>query len=358
MIANWMNYYQTLIVMKNNSAIKVAKIYADWIHERSSSHSAHTIKSYNTSMLLYLQFLEDKRMINVGEFCAEQMFSHEIIQSWMDWLEKERKCSAQTCNVRLANIRSFVKYMAERDLTYRYIFMDVSCVRPMKTTKKKVEGITKRAVKALLGCPNTKTRVGFRDAVLLSMLYTTAARVDELLSIKLQDINLDVEYPYVIILGKGSKIRTLNLPKKLTEMLKHYIQVFHSEMYAPSNYLFFSREKGINCKLSAMGLHKRIRIYAERANKKFNEVPVDLHAHQLRHARATHLLDDGLNIAQLSKFLGHENISTTMIYLDITEDMKSSAIKTRMNEQIKAVKPKWNKNNVKSLLSIFGFNKT
>ena len=344
--------------MKNNGAIKIAKLYADWIHERSTSQSAHTIKSYSTSMLLFLQYLENKKKINVGEFCAEQMFSHETIQDWMDWLEKERKCSAQTCNVRLANIRSFVKYMAERDLTYRYIFMDVSCVRPMKTNKKKVEGITKRAVKALLGCPDTKTRVGFRDAVLLSMLYTTATRVDELLSIKLQDINLDVEYPYVIILGKGSKIRTLNLPKKLTEMLKHYIQVFHSEKYAPSNYLFYSREKGMNFKLSAMGLHKRIRIYAERANKTSNEVPVDLHAHQLRHARATHLLDDGLNIAQLSKFLGHENIATTMIYLDITEDMKSSAIKTRMNEQIKAVKPKWNKSNVKSLISIFGFNKT
>lgn len=344
--------------MKNNNAIKVAKFYADWIHDRSSSHSAHTIKSYSTSMQLYLQYLESTKEINAGEFCAEQMFSKEVVKKWMMWLEKERNCSAQTCNVRLANIRSFVKYMAERDITYRHIFMDLSYVQQMKVTKKKVEGISKKAVKVLLGCPNTKTKTGFRDAVLLSTLYTTATRVDELLSIKLQDINLDVEYPYVIILGKGSKIRTINLPKKLTNMLKQYIQAFHSKDYSPSNYLFYSREKGVNFKLSAMGLHKRIRKYAERANGKCIEVPIDLHAHQLRHARATHLLDDGLNIAQLSKFLGHENISTTMIYLDITEDMKSQAIKTRMNEQIKAIKPKWNKSNMKSLLSIFGFNKS
>ena len=77
--------------MKNNGAIKIAKLYADWIHERSTSQSAHTIKSYSTSMLLFLQYLENKKKINVGEFCAEQMFSHETIQDWMDWLEKEHK---------------------------------------------------------------------------------------------------------------------------------------------------------------------------------------------------------------------------------------------------------------------------
>ncbi len=353
-----MNYYQTLKDMKARiNAIKVAKMYSDWIAESRMSHSDHTVKSYNATMMLFLQYLENNKMISASEFCAEQSFSREIVQSWLVWLETVRGCSAQTCNVRLANLRAFVKYMAEKDLTCRHIFMDLSFIRPLKAQKKKVEGLTKGAVKAILGTPNLKTKVGFRDAVMLSLLYTSATRITELLSIKLQDLNIDVEYPYLVVLGKGNKIRTINLPKKILAMLRQYMVDYHGTTSERDDILFYSKDKGRKYRMSPMAVHKRIRIYAEKANKKCKEVPLDLHAHQFRHARATHLLDDGLNIAQLSKFLGHESISTTMVYLDITEDMKSAAIKERMNEQIKAIKPKWNKNNAKSILSIFGFTK-
>ena len=87
------------------------------------------------------------------------------------------------------------------------------------------------------------------------------------------------------------------------------------------------------------------------ANLTCKDVPVNLHPHMLRHARATHLLESGWNIIQVSKMLGHEDVSTTMRYLDITEEQTLSAMISIESEAEKKIEKKWDSN---SLLSFFG----
>jgi site-specific recombinase XerD len=84
-----------------------------------------------------------------------------------------------------------------------------------------------------------------------------------------------------------------------------------------------------------------------------NEVPNDLHAHQIRHAKASHWLEDGMNIVQISLLLGHEHLQTTMVYLDITNDVKATALATLEDETSQKVTPKW-KNADGSLLNLCG----
>lgn len=92
--------------------------------------------------------------------------------------------------------------------------------------------------------------------------------------------------------------------------------------------------------MTTKGAELRLKKYAKIANEVCKDVPIDLHPHQLRHARATHLLEK-LNIIQLSKFLGHEDVSTTMRYLDLTEEQTALAMISLENEKEKSVKKKW-----------------
>lgn len=339
---------------KDNTALRLATLFNKWIAECTSTHSKNTIRSYVATISLFLKYLEEVHAMNVSTFCAEKALNRQTVVDWLDWLANKHKCSAQTCNVRLANLRGYVKYIAAIDTHYRAVFIDMQTVEQRKVEKHKVEGMSKKAVKYLLKEPDTSHPTGLRDAVMISLLYTTATRLEELSNIRLEDLNLDIEYPYVVVKGKGSKIRTLSIPPKMVHLLRKYLSIFHEDMSDTSVYLFYSKIKGKKYPITQVGISKRLKIYATEARKKCNEVPLNLHAHQLRHARATHWLDDGLNIAQVSRLLGHENIATTMIYLDITEEIKSKAISSRMNKEIKDIKPKWTNRDVTSLMKLFG----
>ena len=97
-----------------------------------------------------------------------------------------------------------------------------------------------------------------------------------------------------------------------------------------------------------MAVNTRLRLHAEKAHKSCVEVPLDIHAHRLRHARATHWLEDGMNIVQISLLLGHEQLETTLVYLDVTTKQKTEALATLEDENKRKAPKKW-KNNKASL---------
>jgi len=101
--------------------------------------------------------------------------------------------------------------------------------------------MSKKAVKALLAAPDLSTKTGRRDLALMVTMYGTATRIDEILSMKIQQLHLDAEKPSVNIIGKGNKIRTLYLLPKAVAHLRKYIKEFHGDMPEPDSYVFYSR---------------------------------------------------------------------------------------------------------------------
>lgn len=146
---------------------------------------------------------------------------------------------------------------------------------------------------------------------------------------------------YVNLHGKGNKIRTAYLLPRAVEHIQIYLKAFHESAPNPEAYLFYSRVGGKYVKLTEPALDKRIKIYAADAHKECPEVPLDTHAHQFRHAKATHWLEDGMNIIQISFLLGHASLDTTMRYLDITTEDKRKALATLEGEEEKNVTKKW-----------------
>ena len=256
-------------------------------------------------------------------------------------MSETRSCKSQSCNARFAAIRSFLKYAGEANIKYRHLYLEACCIPRLKESKRQVEAISKEAMKVLLQMPNPSSTTGFRDVVLFSFLYGTAARIDEVLSLKLKSLHLDSDRAYAVIVGKGDKMRTLFIQKILANNIRLYIRKFHGEIPNPNSYLFFSRVGGLESKLTQPAVNKRLKQYAKAANAICKDVPLDMHAHVFRHSCATHWLEDGMNIVQVSKLLGHASIATTMAYLSITIDMKTKAVMQLEDEQTRKLPKQW-----------------
>ena len=147
-------------------------------------------------------------------------------------------------------------------------------------------------------------------------------------------------HPHATIVGKGAKTRTVYLLKEAAEYLNKYKDIFF-KTEATDGYFFFSRNGGRKAKLSQTAVQKALRKYAAIAHEACNDVPLDLHAHQFRHARASHWLDEGINIVQISHLLGHESLEVTMRYLDISIEMEAKALLAIQSEEDRATMPKW-----------------
>jgi len=336
-----------------NEAIKIARHINTFLNEyvpSQKTRSSHTLKSYQYALTLYIGFLKTEKRINTENLCGE-CFNKPIIEEWLQWLMEQRGCSPSTCNNRLASLRAFLKYLGGREILLLYLYEDATTIARKKEVRKKVRGMSKKAVKALLSVPDLSTKAGRRDLVLMIVIYSTAVRIDEVLSLKIEQLHLTAEKPNFTIIGKGSKIRTLYLLPRAVVHLKKYLKEFHGEILNPKAYVFYSRNTGLYGKMSQSAVNKQLKKHARTAHEICKEVPLHIHAHQLRHARASHWLEDGMNIVQISFLLGHEQLQTTMVYMDITIEQKLKALSTLEDEKDKKISKKWK--NVKEGLAEF-----
>ena len=327
----------------SKEAYELARHIHNWLHVYTPSirsSSPHTIRTYTTTLSLFVGFLEKEKKINP---CSLNLvcFSRDYIEEWILWLKEERGCSPETCNIRLTALRAFLKYLADRDISCLVIYQCATLIPRQKVVRKKVTGMSKDAVKALMSVPDVSTKTGQRDLVLLIILYCTAARIDEILSMKINQLHLETSKPYISVIGKGRKIRTLYILPKGVAHLKKYMEEFHATTPNLNAYVFYSRSKGIFGKMTPESVNKQLKKYAAVAHGICKDVPLNLHAHQIRHAKASHWLEDGMNIIQISFLLGHANLHTTMVYLDITTEQESKALATLEDENQRNTPKRW-----------------
>ena len=333
----------------------LSKSVSEFISVYAPAHltdSENTLKSYQVTLGKYLGFLEDDKGFSIQTISAE-CFEKQVIEEWMRHMRNIERLSPDTCNIRLGGLRTYLKYLGTREVKYKYLYSEAVDIPLMKTEKKKVSGLSKKVVKALMAAPNQSTPAGRRDLVFMIIAYGTAARMSEILSIKVGHLFLDGSKPRVTVIGKGGKVRTLYLLPKAVAHIRKYLNTAHGENPVPERYLFYSRNGNKEERISSKAIEKRLRMYAEKAHEKCSDVPLDLHAHQFRHARASHWLEEGMNIVEISVLLGHEQLATTMRYLDISTDDQIKAMATLEDENDSKVSAKWKNNNgsLKSLVA-------
>lgn len=296
----------------------------DWA-PRNLTSSEHTLRSYRTAVTLYLTWLSSRGV--TPETLSAASFGDEAIERWLDWLSDERGNCPRTCNARLAAIRKLLSFVSRREPTLAGLSAQAASVEERKGPKRKVEGMTRDAVAALMAAPDQSTAGGRRDLAVMVTLYATACRVSELLALQVGDLHLDAPEPYAELTGKGNKTRVAYLPDRDVEHLRRHVLETLGDRPDPEAYVFWSRNhpKGTR-PLSPNAVTKLIQKHAAAAHESCADVPLGATPHRFRHARASHWLDEGMSVAQVSLMLGHAHIQTTMDYLDITMEQLTEAM--------------------------------
>ena len=288
--------------------------------------SENTVSSYRQALNLLILYLRTKQKLTIKQIRFD-IISREVILDFLNWLETDRKCGVNTRNQRLMVLRSFFDYAGILDCTQIALSMTVQGI-PIKASQSKVvKYLSETALEILLKQPDTTKRTGLRNSFFMVLMYDTAARCGELLSMKVRDLRINVQYPIAYLHGKGNKTRTVPLLAKTVQHCERYLHTFHNgEPIDSEKPLFYTVIHGIQQPMSADTVALFLKKYGELACHYCPEVPTHIHAHMLRHTRAMHLYHQGMPMMLLSEYLGHASEETTKIYAYADTEMKRTAI--------------------------------
>lgn len=286
-----------------NDFFKTIRSYLLDYLPKQRCYSENTIKSYRHALNLLIGYLRTEKKLTISQIDFS-LFNRDLILEYLEWLEMARDCSATTRNQRLMVLRSFFRYAGILDCTQVALQREVKDIPAKKTSGKIVEFLSEDALRALLVQPNTRKWTGLRDRFFMTLMYETAARCDELLSMRVCDLRLETRYPVTYLTGKGNKTRPVALLPKAVEHCKQYLQMFHADS-GKDELLFFTVTYGKRHGMSSSNVGKFMRKYGNEAREVCPEIPKKIHPHQLRHTRAIHLYRDGMPLAVLSEYLGH-----------------------------------------------------
>lgn len=303
--------------------------------------SINTTASYRQSLNCYIDYLEKVRGIKRQKMTFED-FQRESIKGYLIWMKDVKNLSAKTCNLRVTAIRSFLEYATDEDAELMAIYNSACTIKGLKEEKKAIEYLERKAMVALLQTPDTTTNKGKRNRMLLILLYDTAARVQEIVDIRLCDLHLEVQTPFVTLHGKGNKWRTVPLMEKAVLHLRQYLSEFHREINTNAdNPLFYSVRDARPHKLSTDTVEKMLKKYALLAQETCFEMPLNVHCHMIRKTRAMDLYQEGVPLVHIMQLLGHENISTTSgFYAFATLETLNQSLR-KVNTDLNEREPLW-----------------
>jgi len=256
-----------------------------------------------------------------------EMLDEETITAFLDSIEVDRKCSISTRNNRLAAIRAFMKFSADRDISTVAIFDGFKRITAKKPNKAEViEYMSMTAISAIVEQAGVDRRHSLRDRTFLILMYDTGARIQEMVDIALCDLRFG-KTPTITLHGKGGKTRSVPLMEKTVQYLQKYLSQYHTDAPFQSNLpLFYTITHGERHPLSDRRIRYLIKECGEKARKHCIEVPENVHPHMFRHSRAMHLYQNGMDLTLVSQWLGHANLETTLIYAHADTEHKRVAI--------------------------------
>jgi site-specific recombinase XerD len=291
-------------------------------HERNVSKN--TLVAYRDSFVGFIGYMNDRKKIPVERLQLEHLTRENVI-GYLRWMVKEKNVTPQTRNYKLAAIRSFCNYLQYKLIDRLAQWQDIRSIPLLKTENKAIEYLTPEGIKLLLAQTNQLTAKGRRHLALLSLMYDTAARVQEVADLTMGSLRIEAE-PYTIkIIGKGRKARIIPLSREQVELLRSYIEENSTTLSTYSSPLF---QNSRGTKLTREGIAYILKRYARMARKNSSAlIPERPSPHSLRHSRAMHLLRDGIiHIVDLRDILGHESIQTTSIYVRADSKSKREAL--------------------------------
>ena len=302
--------------------------------------SPNTIKAYRDVFTLLLRFCRDVQGIAPEKLRLEQV-DVSLVEAFLDHLEKERKSSPRTRNHRLATLHAFFRYVQAEEPAHMLQCQKILAIPLRRHARPTVAYLSKEELAEILAQPDLRTSEGRRDAVLLSVLYDTGARVQELIDLSVGDVRLDPP-AQLRLLGKGRKMRAVPLMDNTVQLLRDHLQENHLDRPEHFDKPLFRNAR--SQRLSRSGIRYILQKYLVRARSKLPTLNRAVSPHTLRHAKGMHLLQSGIPLDMIRDFLGHVDVKTTQIYATANLEMKRNALEKITDPSPVRTIPSWQQN--------------
>ncbi|SFC79780.1 tyrosine-type recombinase/integrase [Ruminococcus albus] len=307
-------------------------------------YSEATIASYLDTFKQLLVYCKENLGKSPDKLVVSDI-SKDVILGFLKKLEDDGR-SVSTRNQRLAAIKCFFRYIGYSFPEYLDTSSMIVGIKMKKQPKPIVSYMSVDGVSCVLNQPDMNRRSGYRDALMLTILYDCAARVTEITKIRIGDIR--TEHPSTIVLhGKSAKDRIVPLSSKTADLISSYLQQTGLNNVENKDKLLFVNRTGKQ--LTRAGVAYILKKYVEAARVEHPEmIPDKFSPHCMRHSKAMHLLHAGVAIIYIRDFLGHESVKTTEVYAKVDGKSKREALDaayTAAIEDSNIPKSSWNDDN-------------
>ena len=276
------------------------KYFFDFL-ENEKKLSDNTLQSYRRDLKQFKRYLESYGL-------RFDRVKKEDIEDYIKEMAEDEKKKPASISRSIASLRSFYQFVLKR----KKIKVDpTKDVKAPKVEKRVPSVLTSEEVELLLEQPEDVDLKGIRDKAMLEFAYATGMRVTEIISLNLDDVNLEEGY---VTCKNGNKQRNIPLGKMSLKALKEYIEEARDILIKSESEqaLFVNINGG---RLTRQGFWKIIKYYKEQAH-----ITKDITPHVLRHSFATHLLQNGADIKAIQTMLGHSDISSTQVYMQFQDE--------------------------------------
>ena len=270
-------------------------------------YSVNTLAAYRNDLTQFADFLADE-----SDKAAPSSWDEVDKDRIVDFIlyMKERKYASSTVARKVAALKSFFHHLYDEDAIGEDPTLNLESPKVKKHLPK---AISVEDVERLLAEPaKSKNPKSLRDSALLEVLYATGMRVTELVSLNVQDVDLETGTVYCT--GKGDRERVVPIYDRAAEVLGEYLENGRPRLLRnEEEEALFLNHRGE--RLTRQGLWLIIKRYV-----KIIGIESEVTPHTLRHSFATHMLHGGAKLRDVQKLLGHANISTTQVYTQVTRD--------------------------------------
>ncbi len=277
---------------------KHIKLFLEFLQD-DKKLSNNTLQSYRRDIEQYKDYIQNNK-INYLKVDGEDL---------QEYLKKLQEMGKKTSTIsrNLASIRSFYQFL----LRIKKVKHDpTDGIQSPKVEKKAPSVLTSKEVELLLEQPKDVDLKGTRDKAMLEFAYATGMRVTEIISLDIDDVNLNEGY---VTCNSGKKQRTIPIGTMSLKALKEYIEEARPVIIKDENEkALFVNTNGK--RLTRQGFWKIIKYYKEQAH-----IAKDITPHVLRHSFATHLLQNGADLKSIQTMLGHSDISSTQVYVQFQD---------------------------------------
>jgi site-specific recombinase XerD len=306
--------------MASSFSYHITKYFSEYLPLHIGA-SANTCKSYRDTFVQFLSYLESVRRVSAEKIVLETLTA-EAVEGFLLHLEETREVSVSTRNQRLAAIHSFIKYLQKKELSCFGQCSDILSVPFKKNPAPAMAWLSIHEMETLFSVPDANSRKGLRHLAMLTVLYETGARVQELIDLTVAHLHLYPDSPSVDLRGKGNRLRHVPIREDVANILSKYLHVY---AVVDNCTPVFTNNRGQ--RLTRTGVQYILNKHIEMARLSHPGMFRQKYSnHSFRHSKSMHLLEAGVNLVYIRDFLGHSSVTTTEIYAKTNPDIKRKII--------------------------------